>query len=92
MSDLGTIFSNYGTQVLGISGDAMFLLVAVLISIGVSITVIQYSKNKDLGIISFFFMYSIFAFFGIINWIFYVVPLILIAILFFVMHERGENR
>lgn len=84
-----TVLQNYG-NVYGLSGSNMLMIIAVMLSIGVAITLAYTTKNKNMGLAGFFITLAFTAFMGWINWLYLAIPLILIAATFFYLRERGE--
>jgi len=81
------ITTNYA-KLYGISNDSMLLLISLLISIGVGVFLAVELKNKHLGFVGFFMTFGITAFLGFINWLYFIIPLIVVGALLFYLHEK----
>ena len=81
------IFGNYA-QTIGLTTGGFNLIFAIMFSIGVAIFLIGYTKNKNVGIVSFFMTLGMFAFLNFINWLFFLLPLILVAIIYIYLGDK----
>lgn len=80
------------TNVLGISGSATLMLLAILISIGLGMVVAsRFKDGKQIaGMATFFMAMGFFAFIGWINWIIIIIPLVLLGAFEFYGHRGGQ--
>ena len=84
MVDAGTDgLTQMFADVLSVNPSAVLLLLAIVISLGLAIGVTAKTKNKTLGIATFFMCMGFFAFINWINWLIIIIPLILLSGYFF---------
>lgn len=80
------------TNTLGISGNGVLILFAILISIGLGMGVAsRFKEGREVaGLATFFMSLGFFVFIGWITWIVVIIPLILISAFEFYSHRGGQ--
>ena len=77
-------------NLLGLPPVSTLLIFGLFFAIGVSVALGLRFKNKMLTVGAFFMMLSLEAFLGIIDWIFMIIPLLLISA--FIFYTKGVSK
>lgn len=89
--------SGMAETLFGLSPEATLILVSICISLGITISIVLFARDhevehkKELGFVSFFLIYGLTAFVGMVDLVLVLIPLLLMAGFYIFMRSREHE-